>query len=237
MYLPDQRARCRRRVSPRPTSPARSSSISTPPAITRSPLPHMLPPAAEFAERMSALGLDDADDIVVYDGSGANLSAARVWWMFRSFGHDRVAVLDGGIRKWQQRGAAGRERAVHALAGQLTVRRRRTVRCATCEQVRRRCRGRRTDRGHALGGTLRRNRARAAGRPARRAHPRQPQSSLQRAGRCGRHGAARGSLRRRIAAAGIDPRSTRHRHLRLGGERLCVHPRASPAGPRSPGAV
>jgi thiosulfate/3-mercaptopyruvate sulfurtransferase len=70
----------------------------------RSSLPHMLPSAADFAGRMSALGLDDADDIVVYDGSGANLSAARVWWMFRVFGHDRVAVLDGGIGKWRREG-------------------------------------------------------------------------------------------------------------------------------------
>ena len=64
----------------------------------------MLPSAAAFADRMSALGLDDSDDIVVYDGSGANLSAARVWWMFRVFGHERVAVLDGGIRKWRSEG-------------------------------------------------------------------------------------------------------------------------------------
>jgi thiosulfate/3-mercaptopyruvate sulfurtransferase len=49
---------------------------------------------------MKSLGLDDADDIVVYDGSGTNLSAARVWWMFRVFGHSRVAVLDGGLGKW-----------------------------------------------------------------------------------------------------------------------------------------
>ncbi len=70
----------------------------------RSPLPHMLPSAADFAERMSALGLGDADEIVVYDGSGANLSAARVWWMFRVFGHERVAVLDGGIGKWRSEG-------------------------------------------------------------------------------------------------------------------------------------
>jgi thiosulfate/3-mercaptopyruvate sulfurtransferase len=69
-----------------------------------SPLPHMLPSEDEFAERMSALGLNDADDIVVYDGSGSNLSAARVWWMFRVFGHQRVAVLDGGIRKWLREG-------------------------------------------------------------------------------------------------------------------------------------
>jgi thiosulfate/3-mercaptopyruvate sulfurtransferase len=38
---------------------------------------------------------------VVYDGSGVNLSAARVWWMFRAFGHARVAVLDGGLGMWR----------------------------------------------------------------------------------------------------------------------------------------
>lgn len=69
-----------------------------------SPLPHMLPTAAQFAERMSALGLNDEDTIVVYDGSGVNLSAARVWWTFRTFGHPEVAVLDGGIRKWREEG-------------------------------------------------------------------------------------------------------------------------------------
>ena len=70
----------------------------------RSPLPHMLPSAADFAERMSTLGLGDADEIVAYDGSGVNLSAARVWWMFRVFGHERAAVLDGGIGKWRSEG-------------------------------------------------------------------------------------------------------------------------------------
>jgi thiosulfate/3-mercaptopyruvate sulfurtransferase len=69
-----------------------------------SPLPHMLPSASEFAARMSALGIADEDDVVAYDGSGANLSAARTWWMFRVFGHERVAVLDGGLRKWRAEG-------------------------------------------------------------------------------------------------------------------------------------
>ena len=63
-------------------------------------LPHMLPSAEAFAERMSSLGISNSDDIVVYDGSGINFSAARVWWTFRAFGHDRVAVLDGGLGKW-----------------------------------------------------------------------------------------------------------------------------------------
>jgi thiosulfate/3-mercaptopyruvate sulfurtransferase len=66
------------------------------------PLPHMLPTAERFAERMAGLGLSDSDHIVVYDGSGVNLSAPRVWWTFRAFGHDRVSVLDGGMGKWRQ---------------------------------------------------------------------------------------------------------------------------------------
>jgi thiosulfate/3-mercaptopyruvate sulfurtransferase len=65
-------------------------------------LPHMLPAAERFAERMARLGLSDSDHIVVYDGSGLNLSAPRVWWMFRTFGHDRVSVLDGGTGKWRR---------------------------------------------------------------------------------------------------------------------------------------
>ena len=90
----------------------------------RSSLPHMLPPAADFAERMSTLGLDDAGDIVVYDGSGANLSAARVWWMFRVFGHDRVAVLDGGIGKWRREGRPVESGAPTRARGSFTARRR-----------------------------------------------------------------------------------------------------------------
>lgn len=67
-------------------------------------LPHMLPTAEHFARRMEALGIGDADAVVVYDGSGVNLSAPRVWWMFRVFGHSAAAVLDGGMGKWRQEG-------------------------------------------------------------------------------------------------------------------------------------
>lgn len=72
----------------------------------QSPLPHMLPTAAEFAARAGGLGISDEDLVVTYDGSGANMSAGRVWWMFRIFGHRRVAVLDGGIRQWRKEGRA-----------------------------------------------------------------------------------------------------------------------------------
>lgn len=68
------------------------------------PLPHMLPTAERFADAMRRLGLDDDDMIVVYDGSGVNLSAPRAWWMFRVFGHEQVAVLDGGFGAWTREG-------------------------------------------------------------------------------------------------------------------------------------
>ncbi len=63
-------------------------------------LPHTVPAPALFAEYAEEVGVSDASSVVVYDGSGVNLSAARVWWMFRYFGFDRVAVLDGGLRHW-----------------------------------------------------------------------------------------------------------------------------------------
>jgi thiosulfate/3-mercaptopyruvate sulfurtransferase len=66
-------------------------------------LPHMLPAADEFAEAMGALGIATDDRVVVYDARGV-VSAARVWWTFRVFGHDRVAVLDGGFRAWKAEG-------------------------------------------------------------------------------------------------------------------------------------
>lgn len=85
------------------------------------PLPHMLPSAADFAARMSALGLDDASDIIVYDGSGTNLSAARVWWMFRVFGHQSVAVLDGGFGAWRAAGRPMESGAVVPKPGTFTA--------------------------------------------------------------------------------------------------------------------
>jgi thiosulfate/3-mercaptopyruvate sulfurtransferase len=68
-----------------------------------SPLPHMLPGPEEFARHMERLGIGDEDKVVVYDGAGLN-SAPRVWWMLRAFGHDDVAVLDGGLPKWLAEG-------------------------------------------------------------------------------------------------------------------------------------
>ncbi|KAI5072265.1 hypothetical protein GOP47_0012371 [Adiantum capillus-veneris] len=66
-------------------------------------LPHMLPTEDAFAAAVSALGIRNTDTIVVYDGKGI-FSAARVWWMFRTFGHQNVFVLDGGLPGWRATG-------------------------------------------------------------------------------------------------------------------------------------
>lgn len=86
-----------------------------------SPLPHMLPEADAFGRAMSALGLSDGDDLVVYDGSGTNISAARAWWTFRVFGHPRVAVLDGGLPKWRREGRPLEPGAVHLPPGRFSA--------------------------------------------------------------------------------------------------------------------
>jgi thiosulfate/3-mercaptopyruvate sulfurtransferase len=71
----------------------------------KSPLPHMLPSSVKFASRMKKMGVGDGMRIVVYDTYGL-FSAARVWWTFRAMGHNDVAVLNGGFKKWK---AEGRE--------------------------------------------------------------------------------------------------------------------------------
>jgi thiosulfate/3-mercaptopyruvate sulfurtransferase len=62
-------------------------------------LPHMLPPPGAFAAAMEGLGISNATRVVFYDQKGMS-SAARGWWMMRAFGHDRAAVLDGGLPAW-----------------------------------------------------------------------------------------------------------------------------------------
>ena len=68
-----------------------------------SSLPHMLPSPEKFASRMRKLGIGDGKKVIAYDAAGL-FSAARAWWMFKVFGHDDVAVLDGGLPKWRAEG-------------------------------------------------------------------------------------------------------------------------------------
>ena len=73
-------------------------------ADLNSPFDHTLPSPAFFAEKVSQLGISNTDHIVVYDRMGMAVAAARVWWMFRTFGHDNVQVLDGGLPAWIRAG-------------------------------------------------------------------------------------------------------------------------------------
>src|ERR1700676_5447694 len=67
------------------------------------PRPHMYPTAEQFAREVAALGISSGGSVVAYD-SGAWFAAPRAWWMFLSFGHRNVKVLDGGLQKWLREG-------------------------------------------------------------------------------------------------------------------------------------
>ena len=69
----------------------------------KSSLPHMLPSTVKFASRMKRMGLGDGTRIVIYDTHGL-FSAPRVWWTFRAMGHEDVAILNGGLKKWKAEG-------------------------------------------------------------------------------------------------------------------------------------
>ena len=62
-------------------------------------LPHMLPSAKQFAAQMSTLGISSENMVVVYDVHGVQ-TAPRAWWTFRAFGHNKFAILNGGLPKW-----------------------------------------------------------------------------------------------------------------------------------------
>lgn len=65
--------------------------------------PFTRPSAERFAAAAGALGIGNDTAVVVYD-SAVGQWAARVWWLFRAFGYDDVAVLDGGLTSWRAEG-------------------------------------------------------------------------------------------------------------------------------------
>ncbi len=62
-------------------------------------LPHTVPSAGVFQMHMQALGVNQKDHVIVYDDS-VFMSSARAWWLLRMFGHERVFVLDGGLKRF-----------------------------------------------------------------------------------------------------------------------------------------
>ena len=64
-----------------------------------SDLPHMMPNEKHFSEKISSSGIRNNDNLIVYDMYGI-FSAARIWFMFKAFGHNNVSLLNGGLPAW-----------------------------------------------------------------------------------------------------------------------------------------
>ena len=61
---------------------------------------HPLPNRAELAQKLAACGVNQGQQVVVYDGSNG-MYAVRLWWLLNWLGHSNVAVLDGGLGAWK----------------------------------------------------------------------------------------------------------------------------------------
>src|ERR1700719_2717544 len=85
------------------------------------PRPHMYPRAEQFARDVSALGISSGDTVVAYD-SGSWVAAPRAWWMFLSFGHRDVKVLDAGLKKWEAEGRPTHSGKVTSKPGKFQAR-------------------------------------------------------------------------------------------------------------------
>ena len=64
-----------------------------------SPFPHMLPNSNYWTRMLYSFGIKNDDYIIVYDFSDVH-SACRLWFSLKYFGHKKVSVLDGGMKKW-----------------------------------------------------------------------------------------------------------------------------------------
>lgn len=70
---------------------------------TTAPFPSTFPSEAQFQKEARTLGINSDSAIVVYDDKGI-YSSARVWWLFKAFGYNNVAVLNGGFPEWKKAG-------------------------------------------------------------------------------------------------------------------------------------
>ena len=64
-----------------------------------SDLPHMMPTEKIFSKKISSYGIKNDDQLIIYDAHGI-FSAARIWFVFKAFGHKKVSILNGGFPAW-----------------------------------------------------------------------------------------------------------------------------------------
>jgi hypothetical protein len=198
LYLPSRAASMHARsIVPR-ICRVRASLILTSIADIESTLPHMVPTPARFEHLLASWASSRRHRIVFYDQKGI-FSSARGWWLMRLFGHEGVAVLDGGLPKWRAEGRAlERRRGAAADTAEIIAPASTPVTCAgwaTCWPTSATRSG--TGARCAFGGPLLRARTRATRGPARRSYSGQPQSALYRAA----HRRSDAAAGRRVARA------------------------------------
>ena len=81
---------------------------------------HPLPDPRVLARKLSAAGVSATTQVVAYDDAGG-MMAARLWWLLRWIGHERVAVLDGGINQWVKEERGLSNEVPHSAPGRLDV--------------------------------------------------------------------------------------------------------------------
>ena len=80
------------------------------------PLPHMFPSVEQFGRDVGGLGISNSNTVVIYD-SGSWVAAPRAWWMFLSYGHRDIRILNGGLKKWRAEGRPVESGEVKARPG------------------------------------------------------------------------------------------------------------------------
>lgn len=84
-------------------------------------LPHMMCDSIQFEQEARSLGINKDSLLVVYDQHGV-YSSPRAWWMIRSMGHENVAVLDGGLPEWVDKGYPTESKQIHIRNGNFNAR-------------------------------------------------------------------------------------------------------------------
>ncbi len=79
-----------------------------------------MPDPQTLAHKFGAAGVSRETQVVVYDDAGGMI-AGRLWWLLRWLGHERVAVLDGGIKQWIKEGRALSTEVPHSAHAELDV--------------------------------------------------------------------------------------------------------------------
>lgn len=80
----------------------------------KDPFPNAVPSKEQFNNQAQQLGINNDSAIVVYDDKGI-YSSARAWWLFKAFGHNNIAVLDGGLPEWMAKDYPLESKQIHQV--------------------------------------------------------------------------------------------------------------------------